>query len=243
MMAGDDLPKEPAQTASDQRSSTSSGDSDPRPSFVPLAGQRTLPPPQPPGEAVDPVVLERQRTAASIYEETVGGGGGCGTAGDEAGGTPTKRRPSVSTFSRPGSRLPPEQWPEFGGGKGVSPRPLPSPTQGRSVLALLMERQTEYPPLMPDQGLYVVDFTGPGDPMHGQNWPLRKKLVTAAVLGYCTFVCSWGSSVFAPAAAALSTHFSVSVEVSLLSMSLYVLGFAFGPLVCPFPPPPAPGRC
>ena len=35
---------------------------------------------------------------------------------------------------------------------------------------------------------YVVDFTGPDDPMHGQNWPLRKKLVTAMVLGYTTLI-------------------------------------------------------
>lgn len=230
MTASDDPPKAPGQTAGERRSSTSSGDSDPHLSFVPLAGQHTLPPPQPAGEAVDPVVLDRQRTAASIYEETVGGG--------EAGGAPIKRRPPAPIFSLAGSCLPPEQWPEFGDGKGLSPPPSLAFFE-----ALLMERQTDYPPPMPDQDLYVVDFTGPGDPMHGQNWPLRKKLVTAAVLGYCTFVCAWGSSVFAPATAALSAHFSVSVEVSLLGMSLYVLGFAFGPLVCLFPPTTLRRRC
>lgn len=33
----------------------------------------------------------------------------------------------------------------------------------------------EYPPLLPHRDQYVVDFEGHSDPMHGQNWPLKKK--------------------------------------------------------------------
>ena len=33
----------------------------------------------------------------------------------------------------------------------------------------------EYPPNLPAQEEYVVEFDGPDDPMHPQNWPLRKK--------------------------------------------------------------------
>jgi DHA1 family multidrug resistance protein-like MFS transporter len=32
-----------------------------------------------------------------------------------------------------------------------------------------------YPPPLPDQEDYVVEFDGPNDPMHAQNWPIRKK--------------------------------------------------------------------
>ncbi len=32
-----------------------------------------------------------------------------------------------------------------------------------------------YPPPLPDREEYVVEFDGPDDPMHAQNWPLRKK--------------------------------------------------------------------
>ncbi|KAI5778298.1 major facilitator superfamily domain-containing protein [Geopyxis carbonaria] len=99
-----------------------------------------------------------------------------------------------------------EPWPEFGGGK-------------------------DYPPPLTHRDHYVVDFTGPDDPLHGQNWPLRKKLITAAVLGYTTFVSAWGSSIYSAATSEVSAHFGVSTEVSLLGMSFYVLGFAFGPLV------------
>ena len=34
-----------------------------------------------------------------------------------------------------------------------------------------------YPPLLPAQEEYVVEFTGPDDPLHAQNWPMRKKYV------------------------------------------------------------------
>ncbi|KAL2180038.1 uncharacterized protein P884DRAFT_256384 [Thermothelomyces heterothallicus CBS 202.75] len=32
-----------------------------------------------------------------------------------------------------------------------------------------------YPPLLPNQEDYVVEFDGPDDPLHAQNWPLKKK--------------------------------------------------------------------
>src|SRR5688572_26566193 len=32
-----------------------------------------------------------------------------------------------------------------------------------------------FPPPLPDREEYVVEFDGPEDPMHAQNWPLRKK--------------------------------------------------------------------
>jgi MFS transporter, DHA1 family, multidrug resistance protein len=32
-----------------------------------------------------------------------------------------------------------------------------------------------YPPVLPDQEEYVVEFEGPDDPLHAQNWPLGKK--------------------------------------------------------------------
>lgn len=45
-----------------------------------------------------------------------------------------------------------------------SRRPLPEMGLGKP-----------YPPLLPAQEEYVVEFTGPDDPLHAQNWPMRKK--------------------------------------------------------------------
>lgn len=35
----------------------------------------------------------------------------------------------------------------------------------------------EYPPPLPHRDRYLVDFSGKNDPIHGQNWPLKKKYV------------------------------------------------------------------
>lgn len=32
-----------------------------------------------------------------------------------------------------------------------------------------------YPPPLPSQEEYVVEFDGPDDPLHPQNWPIKKK--------------------------------------------------------------------
>lgn len=45
-----------------------------------------------------------------------------------------------------------------------SKRPLPNFGAGKP-----------FPPQLPDQEQYVVEFDGPDDPLHAQNWPLKKK--------------------------------------------------------------------
>ncbi|QDS74382.1 hypothetical protein FKW77_005426 [Venturia effusa] len=88
-----------------------------------------------------------------------------------------------------------------------------------------------YPPSLPDREEYVVEFDGDDDPLHAQNWPLRKKILTAAMLGWTTFLAAFGSSIFSAATNRVSEVFDVSTVVGTLGVSLYVLGFAFGPLV------------
>lgn len=45
-----------------------------------------------------------------------------------------------------------------------SRRPLPEMGLGKP-----------YPPLLPAREEYVVEFNGPDDPLHAQNWPMKKK--------------------------------------------------------------------
>lgn len=97
-------------------------------------------------------------------------------------------------------------------------RPLPNFGAGK-----------EYPPLLPNQEDYVVEFDGPDDPLHAQNWPLKKKIATAVMLGFTTMTAAFGSSIFSAATGAVAVEFGVSSEVSLLGVSFYVLGFATGP--------------
>jgi DHA1 family multidrug resistance protein-like MFS transporter len=83
---------------------------------------------------------------------------------------------------------------------------------------------------LPEREEYVVEFDGEHDPLHAQNWPLRKKLLTAAMLGWTTFLAAFGSSIFSAATGTVAAKFGVSREVGTLGVSLYVLGFATGPI-------------
>lgn len=68
------------------------------------------------------------------------------------------------------------------------------------------------PPALPDREEYVVEFDGEHDPMHAQNWPTKKKILTAAMLAYTTFVAAAGSSIFSPAIGQVATVFGVGRE-------------------------------
>ncbi|KAM3079316.1 hypothetical protein ACMFMG_005750 [Clarireedia jacksonii] len=88
-----------------------------------------------------------------------------------------------------------------------------------------------YPPPLPEQEEYVVEFDGPDDPLHAINWPMKKKILTAIMLGYTTLVSAFTSSIFSTATRAVAAQYHVSTEVGLLGLSFYVLGFAFGPIL------------
>ncbi|OAF59705.1 hypothetical protein VC83_03740 [Pseudogymnoascus destructans] len=107
-------------------------------------------------------------------------------------------------------------------GRGVEykepKKPLPNFGYGKS-----------YPPPLPAKEEYVVEFDGPDDPLHAQNWPLKKKLYTAVMLGLTTLTSAFASSVFSAAISAVSKQFHVGEVVGTLGVSLYVLGFATGP--------------
>lgn len=93
-----------------------------------------------------------------------------------------------------------------------------------------MGGEKPYPPLLPEREEYVVEFDGEHDPLHAQNWPTKKKLGVAAMLGFTTFIAAFGSSIFSAAERDVARVFGVSVEVATLGLSLYVLGFATGML-------------
>ncbi|KAI1644887.1 MFS general substrate transporter [Daldinia loculata] len=86
-----------------------------------------------------------------------------------------------------------------------------------------------FPPPLPNQEEYVVEFDGPNDPYHAQNWSLKKKLFTAAMLGYTTMTSAFASSIFSAATPYVAKEFGVSSEVGILGVSLFVIGFATGP--------------
>lgn len=78
----------------------------------------------------------------------------------------------------------------------------------------------------------IVDWDGPNDPENPMNWPKFKKWMAIAIVSLITFLIPLGSSMFAPGVPALMAEFHSTNELlSGFVVSVYVLGFAVGPLV------------
>jgi hypothetical protein len=77
----------------------------------------------------------------------------------------------------------------------------------------------------------IVDFDGPDDPYKPLNWPFKKKVVTTVLYGLTTMGATWASSVYSPAVRPVAQHFHVGQEVSILGISLLLIGFGLGPLI------------
>ncbi|KAF2836718.1 MFS general substrate transporter [Patellaria atrata CBS 101060] len=77
----------------------------------------------------------------------------------------------------------------------------------------------------------LVEWNGSDDPGNPMNWPTWKKWMITIVLALMTFVITFASSVFSTATMVTAKKFGVSTEVMVLGTSLFVLGFAFGPVI------------
>ncbi|KAJ9632057.1 hypothetical protein H2203_000458 [Taxawa tesnikishii (nom. ined.)] len=71
----------------------------------------------------------------------------------------------------------------------------------------------------------------PGEKANPKNWSTGYKSWITFQLGMLALSASLGSSIISPAEEAISQYTHISTEVAVLSISLYILGFAFGPLV------------
>ena len=88
-----------------------------------------------------------------------------------------------------------------------------------------------YPPALPEMEEYVVEFDGFDDPRHAQNWPMNRKLLIGAMLAYDAIAATMGSSIFSAGISGVVRTFHVGQEVGTLGTSLFVLGYAFGPIM------------
>ncbi|CAI6099810.1 unnamed protein product [Clonostachys chloroleuca] len=78
----------------------------------------------------------------------------------------------------------------------------------------------------------VVDWDGPDDPKNPMNWPPQKKNTIVALISLITFITPLASSVFAPAINQVMAEFnSTDEQLASFIVSVYLLGFCFGPLV------------
>lgn len=82
----------------------------------------------------------------------------------------------------------------------------------------------------------LIEWDGPDDPENPMNWGIWKKWRATVMLGMMTFCVTFASSVFSNATFVTASEYHVSTEVTTLGTSLFVLGFAIGPMVSTFCP-------
>jgi hypothetical protein len=78
----------------------------------------------------------------------------------------------------------------------------------------------------------IVDWDGLSDPENPQNWPKSKKWRLVFCLSLITLITPLASSFFAPGVPqVLATFHESSNVIAGLVVSIYILGFAIGPLI------------
>ncbi|KAK7210042.1 hypothetical protein V2G26_017220 [Clonostachys chloroleuca] len=78
----------------------------------------------------------------------------------------------------------------------------------------------------------IVFWDGPDDPENPLNWPNWVKWSNCALISLLTFVEPLASSIFAPGVPLVLQEFNTTnTELAAFVVSVYVLGFAFGPMV------------
>ncbi|MCJ1281917.1 hypothetical protein MMC26_001240 [Xylographa opegraphella] len=78
----------------------------------------------------------------------------------------------------------------------------------------------------------IVDWDGPNDPMKAVNWSKKKKWTTIGCLSAMTFITPLASSMFAPGVPQVLSDFnSDDALLGSFVVSVYILGYATGPLI------------
>lgn len=106
-----------------------------------------------------------------------------------------------------------------------------SNTSAASKLIPSMGKGKALPTKYPDPEEYTVSFDGDNDPRIPTNWPTKKKAMVCLIIAYHSSCIAWSSSVFSPAVLEIAQVFHVGRVVATLGVSLYVLGFATGPVI------------
>ncbi|OAA73402.1 Major facilitator superfamily domain, general substrate transporter [Cordyceps fumosorosea ARSEF 2679] len=122
----------------------------------------------------------------------------------------------------------------------AGPGPPPeddSTTKKDNAKAEATEQQIDYsatagprPPGLDDEG--IVFWDGDDDPHNPYNWPNWVKVFNCVLISALTFVTPLASSMFAPGVPNLMREFhSSSEELAAFCVSVYILGFAAGPML------------
>ncbi|KAL7275857.1 hypothetical protein RUND412_001169 [Rhizina undulata] len=103
-------------------------------------------------------------------------------------------------------------------------------TSAGGTLSPPLEDQKELGP-GPEEDENIVWWDGPDDPQNPMNWPTWRKVISVGIASGITFVTPLASSMFAPGVPELMEEFkSTNTLLAAFVVSVYILGFAVGPL-------------
>ncbi|GEQ70209.1 hypothetical protein JCM33374_g3885 [Metschnikowia sp. JCM 33374] len=88
-----------------------------------------------------------------------------------------------------------------------------------------------YPAALPDREPYLVAYDGPNDPEFPHNWPLITKLRICFNVALSALSITLGSAMFSLGSFQIMKEFHVGFVVATLGTSLFVFGFASGPII------------
>ncbi|KAI1809076.1 MFS general substrate transporter [Poronia punctata] len=82
------------------------------------------------------------------------------------------------------------------------------------------------------EDLNVVWWDGDDDPENPYNWSTTRKVLNCGCVSFQTFLIPLASSIFAPGVPLVLSEFrSSSLEIATFVVSVYLVGFAFGPIL------------
>nr|UJH94430.1 Flu1 [Starmerella bombicola] len=110
------------------------------------------------------------------------------------------------------------------------PAQAPEPTGDEPYLHRLNANKL-LPPCPGDRRDYQIDWLGPDDPDMPLNWSVKKKSVVLLISAMTACVTAFGSAVVSTSSESVMKQFHVGLSVAELNTSLYVLGFAMGPIL------------
>ncbi|KAI3405091.2 hypothetical protein KGF56_002047 [Candida oxycetoniae] len=101
----------------------------------------------------------------------------------------------------------------------------------KSGTIFLLGEGRELPPDLPDRSAFIVSYNGKDDTDHPHNYSLWTKIMYSFCVGLAALSVSMGSAMFSAGDTEIMHIFHIGVSVAALGTSLFVLGFAAGPVI------------
>lgn len=106
----------------------------------------------------------------------------------------------------------------------------PSSIPSSSITDVEASKKENEQPQFDEKAAFKVDCSD-NDPLNPHNFSTLRKYWLTSQFALLAFVGSFGAAIISPAQGVIVDRFHISAEASVLTVSLFVLGYAVGPMV------------